>query len=374
MGNGQTRAIRAEAQRLGEGSRVGEIELHLVALVLGRGDRRAQHRVGVRRPAAPGARWACRDPRTLSSRASTSRMPLERIRRTGDRGQAPRLDPAVDRKRGDANLIAAANACRLPPFSRSAARAIVQPCEVLLGGAQQGFHRVGLARPVWPAAGGTLPSRHARARTPARATRPGSDGPRHSDSHESRDHLDERGLVLQVRGVAAVLHAAASRSGPRRRARWLRSCVRVPYSSCSPCSASTGTRTRGSRDVGVERLEPGRQPGIVPEPERPVHVVAVIAWPGAPADRVVQESVAREPDAGHGARLADDVRADGDHASQQRRLRGGELQRDGAAVAVADQQAAVDASRVEHLRQDLVGFDLHDSACPAAAGHGLDCA
>jgi hypothetical protein len=55
------------------------------------------------------------------------------------------------------------------------------------------------------------------------------------------------------------------------------------------------------------------------------------------------------------------------HATQQRRLRGGELQRDGAAVAVADEQAAVNASRVEHLRQDQVGLDV-EIARPRRSG------
>ena len=91
---------------------------------------------------------------------------------------------------------------------------------------------------------------------------------------------------------------------------------------------------------GVERLETGRQPGVVPHPERPVHVVAVIPLQAGPQIGA-EERVARLPAARDGPRFADDMGANRHHAAQQRRLRSGELQCDGAAVAVSDEQTTV---------------------------------
>jgi hypothetical protein len=217
----------------------------------------------------------CRAPRTASSLASTSC-----IRSSATGAQAPRLGPAVDRKRRDANLIAGANACRSSrqPLGRTA---IVQACEVLLDAAQQGFHRFGLARRALgrgrrDAAQQTCEGQNAGARHTPRL---GRAAPQRLD--ESRDHLDQRGLVLQVRDVAAVLHEprfAAARDASRDGFELREGAVLVvlalqrQHRHANPRQPS----------AGVERFEAGRQPGVVPDPERPVDVVAVIARQARP--------------------------------------------------------------------------------------------
>ncbi len=114
----------------------------------------------------------------------------------------------------------------------------------------------------------------------------------------------------------------------------------------------------GQADGGIHRLEARGQPGVVPQPERLVHIAAVIALETR-AQVTGYERVTRMPDAGHGALLVHHVGTDRDDAAQHRRLVRRIVERHGTAVAVADQQAGADPGRVEHFGQYLIAFDLH---------------
>ena len=98
----------------------------------------------------------------------------------------------------------------------------------------------------------------------------------------------------------------------------------------------------GQAAVGVHRFEARRYPGVEPEVERALDIVAVI--PGQPLAQVARgEGLARAMDRGDADRLVDGVRRYRHHGAQRFGIGSGIVQRDRAAVAVADQHAILDA-------------------------------
>jgi len=117
-------------------------------------------------------------------------------------------------------------------------------------------------------------------------------------------------------------------------------------------------RDTGQPAVGVHRLESRCHPGVGPEAEGAVDIVAVILRELL-AQVAGGERRARASDGLDADRFVDRMRRQGHDRAQRLRVGGGIVQCDRAAVAVADQHAILDAEGRQQAWQDVVGLDLH---------------
>ena len=114
----------------------------------------------------------------------------------------------------------------------------------------------------------------------------------------------------------------------------------------------------GQSSVGVHRLETRGQPGLRPQAKAAVDVVAVIL--DQPLAQVAGgEGLAGAVDAVDRDGFVDGVGGQRHHRTQRLGIRRGVVERDRAAVAMADQHAVGDGERLEQVRQHVVGLDLH---------------
>jgi hypothetical protein len=105
----------------------------------------------------------------------------------------------------------------------------------------------------------------------------------------------------------------------------------------------------GQPAVRVHRFEARRDPGVRPQVKGAVDVVAVILeQPLAQLAR--REGLAGAMDGGDADRLVDRMRGDRHHRAQRLGIGGGVVEGDGAAVAVADQNAILDRQCREQAR------------------------